>query len=103
VLFADRLEVAAEAGVADQRLVPFRQLARQRGPDRGAIGGILPPPVVAADDVAPPREDHRLSLIVDLLAALPGHISEHTGRPSPSITTARIIWSSGEDRGDDPC
>ena len=21
----------------------------------------------------------------------PGHISEHTGRPSPSITTARII------------
>src|SRR5437870_8048711 len=24
-------------------------------------------------------------------AVLPGHISEHTGRPSPSITTARII------------
>ncbi len=25
-------------------------------------------------------------------ATLPGHISEHTGRPSPSIRTARIIW-----------
>jgi len=25
-------------------------------------------------------------------AVLPGHISEHTGRPSPSISTARIIW-----------
>jgi hypothetical protein len=24
-------------------------------------------------------------------AVLPGHISEHTGRPSPSISTARII------------
>jgi hypothetical protein len=24
-------------------------------------------------------------------AVLPGHISEHTGRPSPSINTARII------------
>ena len=24
-------------------------------------------------------------------AVLPGHISEHTGRPSPSIRTARII------------
>jgi len=24
-------------------------------------------------------------------AVLPGHISEHTGRPSPSIKTARII------------
>jgi hypothetical protein len=25
-------------------------------------------------------------------AVLPGHISEQTGRPSPSSTTARIIW-----------
>jgi hypothetical protein len=24
-------------------------------------------------------------------AVLPGHISEHAGRPSPSISTARII------------
>jgi hypothetical protein len=28
---------------------------------------------------------------VDTSAVLPGHISEHTGRPSPSSSTARII------------
>ena len=33
-------------------------------------------------------------------AVLPGHVSEHTGRPSPSITTARIICRGP---AGDPC
>ena len=44
----------------------------------------------AADGEAPAQPiDHRHQVVTS--AVLPGHISEHTGRPSPSITTARII------------
>src|SRR5665811_1854265 len=32
-------------------------------------------------------------------AVLPGHISVHTGRPSPSMSTARIIWRKSGRRG----
>ena len=41
VVVADRLEEAAKAGVADQRLVALGELALQRGQDRGAVGGVL--------------------------------------------------------------
>jgi hypothetical protein len=37
VLIAHRFQVTPKAGVADQRLVAFRQLALQRGEDRGAM------------------------------------------------------------------
>jgi hypothetical protein len=55
VLLADRFEVAAEAGVADERLVALGELALQRGHDRSAIGGVLLRfLMIAADDIAPP-------------------------------------------------
>jgi hypothetical protein len=41
VILADRLQVAAIAGVADQRLVALGELPLQCGYDRSAIGGIL--------------------------------------------------------------
>src|SRR3984885_3312990 len=60
----------AIALVADQRLVALLQLPFERGQDRSPGGGILPHlVVVAADDVAPPGERHRLGLVVDLLFA----------------------------------
>jgi len=71
VIVADRLEIAAIAGVADQRLVAPCELAFQRGHDRGAIGGVLYGLLmVATHDVAPPGQLHGLGLVVDLLAAL---------------------------------
>ena len=72
MLVVDRLQVAPKAGVADQRLVALGELTLQRGHDRGAVGGILLRLLtVAADDVAPPGQHHRLALVVDLFAALP--------------------------------
>ena len=60
----------AIALVADQRLVALLQLPFERGQDRSPGGGVLPHlVVVAADDVAPPGERHRLGLVVDLLFA----------------------------------
>jgi hypothetical protein len=57
VLVADRLQIAAVAGIADQRLVALRKLTRERGEDRGAIGGVLLRLLmVAADDVASPGQ-----------------------------------------------
>jgi hypothetical protein len=74
VLIADRLEVAPEAGVADQCLVALGELALQRGHDRSAVGGILLGLLaIAADNVAPPRQHHRFGLVIDLLAALLHH------------------------------
>jgi hypothetical protein len=71
VLFAGRLQIAPKAGIADQRLVALFELARERGHDRGAIGGILLRfRMVAADDVAPGGQHHRLGLVVGLLATL---------------------------------
>src|SRR6195256_2505190 len=71
VLVADRLQVAPKAGVADQRLVALGELALQRGHDRGTVGGVLLRLLaVATDDVASPRQQHRLRLVIDLLAAL---------------------------------
>ena len=68
MLFADRLEVASKAGVADQRLVAPGELTLQRGQDRGAIGSVLSCLLmVAANDVAPFRQRHCLGLIVDML------------------------------------
>src|SRR5271157_3440346 len=70
VLVTDRLEIAPKAGIADQGLVALGELALQCGHDRSAIGGILRRLlVVAADDVAPARQLHRLRLVLDLLAA----------------------------------
>ncbi len=70
-LAADRFEVAAKAGIADERLVALGELALQRGHDRGAIGGVLLRLLmVAANDVAPPRQLDRLGLVINLLAAL---------------------------------
>src|ERR1700722_15646073 len=61
----------AIALVADQRLVALLQLPFERGQDRSPGGGVLPHlVVVAADDVAPPGERHRLGLVVDLLLRL---------------------------------
>jgi hypothetical protein len=61
----------AIALVADQRLVALLHLPFERGQDRSPGGGVLPHlVVVAADDVAPPGERHRLGLVVDLLFAL---------------------------------
>jgi hypothetical protein len=92
VLVADRLQVAAKAGVADQRLVAFRELALQRGQDRGPIGGILLRLLmIAADDVAPASQRHRLGGIVNLLAALADdQRDEWCGiRSSPSMPAMR--------------
>ena len=53
MLVADRLQVTAVAGVADQRLVALGELALQRGDDGSTIGGVLLGLLmVAADDVA---------------------------------------------------
>jgi hypothetical protein len=41
VIIADRPEVTAIAGIADQRLVALGELALQRGEDRSTIGGVL--------------------------------------------------------------
>src|SRR5262245_2373416 len=80
VLIADRFQVTLKAGVADQRLVAFRELALQCRQDRGAIGGILLRLLmVAADDIAPPSQHHRLGLEVGLLAAL-AHRERHEWR-----------------------
>src|SRR5262245_59712107 len=74
VLLAERLEIAPKARVADQCLVALGELALQCGHDRSPIGGILLSLLaVAADDVAPPRQHHRLGLVIDLLAALLQH------------------------------
>jgi hypothetical protein len=44
------------------------------GHDRSPIGGILLSLLaIAADDVAPPRQHHRLGLVIDFLAALLHH------------------------------
>ena len=68
---ADRLEVPAIAGVADQRLVSLGKLPLQCRDDGGAVGGILGGLLeVAADDIPPPGQGDRLGLVVDLLAAL---------------------------------
>src|SRR5262245_24517600 len=76
----DRLQEAAIAGVADRCLVALGELALKRGEDRSAIGGILLRLLmVAADDIAPPRQHHRLGLVVDLLSALLDH-QRHEGR-----------------------
>jgi len=40
-LGADRLEVAAKAGVADERLVALGELALERVDDRGAVGRVF--------------------------------------------------------------
>jgi len=42
VLVTDRLQIAAIADVADQRLVAPLELTLERGDDRGAIGGSAP-------------------------------------------------------------
>src|SRR5258705_11586818 len=77
---ANRLQVAAIAGVADERLVAPLERPLQRGEDRGAIGGVLGGFLkVAADDVAPGGQHDRLGLVVDLPAAL-GHHQRHEGR-----------------------
>src|SRR6202040_1116598 len=61
MIFADRLEVAAVAGVADKSLVALRELTLQGGEDRDPIGGILfRLLMVAADDVASPGQHDRL-------------------------------------------
>ena len=74
MLLADRFEVAAEAGVADERLVALGELALQRGHDRSAIGGVLLYfLMIAADDAAPPRQLNRLGLVIDLHAAFCQH------------------------------
>jgi hypothetical protein len=58
---------AAEAGVADGRLVPAPELAGEgvedRRPGRGVLGGTL---LVATGDVAPPTDLHRLGLELGL-------------------------------------
>ena len=71
VLVADRLQVTAVAGVADQRLVALGELALQRGDDGSTIGGVLLGLLmIAADDVASTGQHHGLGLVVGLLAAL---------------------------------
>ena len=71
VLVADRLQVTAVAGVADQRLVALGELALQRGDDGSTIGGVvLGLLMIAADDVASTGQHHGLGLVVGLLAAL---------------------------------
>ena len=72
-------EEAAIALVADQALVALLQLPLQRGDDVGAVGGVLLHLIeVAADDVAPPRQRHRLGLVVDIAPRL--HENERNGR-----------------------
>ena len=67
MLLADYLQVTAVAGVADEQLVAPLELTRERGDDRGAIGGILFRfLVVAANDAASPGQHHRLGLIAAL-------------------------------------
>src|SRR5271167_89961 len=71
---------ASVALVADQGLVALLQLLLQSGQDLGAVGGVLPHLlVVAADDVAPPGERHRLGLVVDFLIAF-GQKERDAGR-----------------------
>ena len=61
----------AVALVADEALVALLQLLLKGGDDRCAIGGVLTHLVeVAADDVAPPGELHRLGLVVDFAPLL---------------------------------
>ena len=92
MLVADRLQVAPKAGVADQCLVALGELALQRGHDRGAVGGILfRLLMIAADDVAPPRQRHRLGLVVDLLAAL-AHNQRHQWRRRSNFNTDQV-WN----------
>src|SRR3974377_234976 len=89
VLLANRLEIAPEAGIADQCLVALGALALQCSHDRSPIGGVLGSLLmVAADDVAPSRQHDRLGLVIDLLAALLHHqrhkrcrITEHQLTP----------------------
>src|SRR5208283_1452330 len=60
-------EEAAKTLVADEGLIALLQLALQRGDDRGAVGGVFLHLIeVAADNVAPPGERHRLGLVIDL-------------------------------------
>ena len=80
--------LAAKAGIADERLVTLGELALQRGYDRGAIGGVLLRLLmVAADDVASPRQHHRLGLVIDLLAALAQTSRRSAASASPSTPT----------------
>src|SRR3974377_193221 len=73
VLVADRPQIAPKAGVADQCLFALGELALQRGHDCGTIGGVLRRLLmVAADDVAPPSQLHRLGPVVALLVVF-GH------------------------------
>ena len=67
VLIADRLQVAAIAGVADERLVAPLERPLQRGEDRGAIGE---PGLLAR--LQPPHADQaaeRIRLFLDRLVA----------------------------------
>ena len=64
------LEEAAEAGVADQRLVTPGQLPLEVGQNGLARGGIpLGLLMVAAEDVASVAHGHRLGFVVDLVTA----------------------------------
>jgi hypothetical protein len=63
VLLANRLQIPAVAGIADQRLVTPLELPLERGDDRGAVSGILCRLLmVAANDITPPGQHHRLGL-----------------------------------------
>ena len=83
-----RLQEAAEALVADERLVALGELALETGDQRGArrsiLFGFL---LVAADDIAP-SGDLRLFDCQFGLAFLAGD-DEGTMRPSSSMTSAR--------------
>ncbi len=64
-------EEPAIALVAHQALVAFLQLLLQRRDDGGAVSGVLPHLIeIAADDVAPPGELHRLGLVIDFASGL---------------------------------
>ena len=62
---------------------PLGQLGHGLGTDHAAIGDHAPPRDVKAPAIT------RISVVTS--AVLPGRISEQTGRPSPSISPARII------------
>ena len=64
-------EEPAKALVADEALVALLQLLLQRRDDGGAVGGVFPHLIeIAADDVTPAGQLHRLGLVFDLAPGL---------------------------------
>ena len=83
------LDEAAEAFVADQRLVAMGELAVEAGEKGGPSVGILPGLLlVAAEHIAPPR-DRSTSLMASWVSPFWRGMTSGTATPSSSITSLR--------------